>query len=329
MQLRRIIDSAIPTPEEQERLLAEEGAARDAAWQRLAARTEEIRIIDFHTHTFPEKIAERALDQLSKDSGTKPFTGGTVQELQASMQEAGVDLSVVLPVVTNPAKVAHINVTAAKQNITVDETGILSFAGIHPEADNYRILLTVAKRLGFRGIKLHPDYYRIAFNDIRTKRIVDFASELDLIVVTHAGTDIGLYPPVYCTVDMVADVIADVHPTKLVAAHMGGWNNWEEVPERLAGRDVRIDTAFSIGEIAWLTPDSAKYGFRQLSDEKFVELVHAMGADRVLFATDSPWAEQKDYVNRISNLPFTEEEKRMIFAENAKRLLGLPVADTE
>ena len=63
-----------------------------------------------------------------------------------------------------------------------------------------------------------------------------------------------------------------------------------------------------------------------LSDVAFVQLVYALGVNRVLFATDSPWAEQKDYVNRISAIPFTEEEKRKIFAENAKRLLGIPAA---
>ena len=95
MKLRNDIGTAVPTPEEQDRLLAEEDASRDAAWQRLVARADQIRIIDFHTHTFPEQIAERALARLSQDSGSKPFTGGTVQELQASMREAGVDLSVV------------------------------------------------------------------------------------------------------------------------------------------------------------------------------------------------------------------------------------------
>jgi hypothetical protein len=319
----------MPSPEEMERRLAEEQKARDAAWDRLCSRGEELRVIDFHTHTFPEQIAARALAKLSEDSCSKPFTGGTREELQASMKEAGVDLSIVLPVVTNPEKVAHINVTAAKQNCTTDETGILSFAGIHPAAENYRVLLTVAKKLGFKGIKLHPDYYRIAFNDIRTKRILEYASELDLIVVTHAGTDIGLYPPVYCTVDMIAEVMKDVHPVKLVAAHMGGWNNWDQVAEKLAGSGVWVDTAFSIGEIQWLTPGTPKHGFRQLSDEAFVRLVYDLGVDRVLFATDSPWAEQKDYVNRISSMPFTEGEKRRIFAENAKRLLGIPAADTE
>ena len=323
MQLKHEI-GRILSPEEIEKGLEADREARDAAWQRVCDRADEISIIDFHTHIFPEKIAKRALEQLSYDSGSKPFTGGTGKELQASMEKAGIGLSIVLPVITNPAKVAHINAGAARQNCTVDETGLLSFAGIHPESEDYRGLLKMAKKLGFQGIKLHPDYYGVRFNDIRIKRIVDFASELDLIIVTHAGTDIGLYPPICCTVDDVAEVVRDVRPGKLVAAHMGGWNNWDEVAEKLAGREVYVDTAFSIGEIEWNTPESAKYGFHQLSDEAFVQLVYALGTDRVLFATDSPWAEQMDYVNRMAAMPFTDRERKMIFSGNAKRLLGIP-----
>ncbi len=323
MEYNHRIRGMIPTPEEMERQLEEAGKRRKAAWHILKERAEAIRVVDFHVHTFPEKIAKAALKQLSEDSCTEPFTGGTTEELSASMKEAGVDLSIVLPVITNPEKVAHINLSAARQNETVNQTGILSFAGIHPAAENYRILLRQISELGFKGIKLHPDYYRISFDDIRTKRIVDLASELELIIVTHAGTDIGLYPPVYCSVDSIVNVMNDVSPTRLVAAHMGGWNNWDEVLEKLAGRKLWVDTAFSIGEIPWKKPGQPKHGFRQLSDEGFVELVHAMGADRVLFATDSPWAEQKDYVNRISSMPLSEDEKRQIFSENAKRLLGL------
>ncbi len=323
MKYRSMFEGVIPTPEEMEQRLQAARERREASWDRLKAGAENLRVIDFHVHTFPEKIAERALAQLSRDSGSRPFTGGTVRELRESMKDAGVDLSIVLPVVTNPEKVAHINLSAATQNETVDETGILSFAGIHPAAENYRVLLRQVKELGFKGIKLHPDYYGIMFDDERTMRLIDYASELDLIIVTHAGTDIGLYPPVCCTVDSIVRVMDIVAPPKLVAAHMGGWNNWDEVLTKLAGRPLWVDTAFSIGEIEWLTPQDEKYGFRMLTDEKFVELVHALGEDRVLFATDSPWAEQRDYVNRIRAMSLTEQEKEKILAGNAKQLLGL------
>ena len=41
--------------------------------------------IDFHTHTFPEKIAASTLEKLSAASHTQPFTNGTCQGLLNSM----------------------------------------------------------------------------------------------------------------------------------------------------------------------------------------------------------------------------------------------------
>ena len=55
-------------------------------------------IIDFHTHTFPDKIAARAIAQLEQASHSRAFTNGTVEGLKASMRKAGIDASVVMPV---------------------------------------------------------------------------------------------------------------------------------------------------------------------------------------------------------------------------------------
>ena len=83
------------------------------------------------------------------------------------------------------------------------------------------------------------------------------------------------------------------------------------------------DTAFSIGAV---TPDKAKSGepylSSNLSKEDFVRIVRKHGADKILFATDSPWEAQKDYVQRIDTLPFSEAEKETIFYKNAKELLS-------
>jgi hypothetical protein len=278
-------------------------------------------IIDFHTHIFPDKIAKQTIEKLSEGSNTTPFSDGSADGLQASMKKAGVDLSVVLPVVTNPAKASHMNQYAARLNEHTEETGLLSFGGIHPDTPDYKAVLREAVSLGLKGIKLHPDYYRIAFDDIRTMRIVDYASELGLLIVTHAGVDIGLYPPVYCSVEAIRKVLKEVQPEKLVLAHMGGWQLWNQVTEELAGQNVYLDTAFSIGELSWVKAEKKK-DFRMLTDEEFIKMVRVFGSERILFATDSPWSDQRDYIQRIEQMPLSREEKENIFCGNARRLLG-------
>ena len=57
------------------------------------------------------------------------------------------------------------------------------------KTENYKEILKEIKNLGLKGIKLHPDYQDMYFDDIRYEHIVDTASELGLITVVHAGAD--------------------------------------------------------------------------------------------------------------------------------------------
>ena len=50
-------------------------------------------------------------------------------------------------------------------------------------------------------------------------------------------------------------------------------------------------------------------------------MVKAFGADRILFATDSPWADQKDYVDRMNHMGLSEVELEKIYHENAEGIL--------
>ena len=95
-------------------------------------------LIDFHTHTFPDKIAAAALKELSERSGIFPHTDGTAQGLMDAMARDGVDLSVVLPVATNPAQVEKINRRALEANASSDKTGLISFGAMHPDFADYK-----------------------------------------------------------------------------------------------------------------------------------------------------------------------------------------------
>ena len=110
-------------------------------------------IIDFHTHTFPPKIAAAALDKLSDNSGSRSYSNGMIDGLQDSIKKSGIDMAVVLPVATSPSQYETINRVAIETNEHTDETGILSFGGIHPDNDNYKDILSSLKNNGVKGIK--------------------------------------------------------------------------------------------------------------------------------------------------------------------------------
>lgn len=281
-------------------------------------------IIDIHTHTFPDKIAAATLDKLKHLSHTIPFTDGTAAGLAASMARAGVDRSVVMPVATSPRQVPHVNDASARMNELGAQTGVLSFGCMHPDFDGWKEELARVRDLGLKGIKLHPQYQDTDFDDPRYLRILDRCGELGLVVLTHAGLDIGMPGKDNCAPEMVARVLEQVGPVKLVLAHMGGWRQWDRVEALLPGTGVYLDTSFSLGEITPLDDGHYRPGDLPLLDEAaFLRMVRRFGPDRILFGTDSPWDDQGAALARLRALPLEKSELDAILGGNARKLLEL------
>ena len=281
-------------------------------------------IIDIHTHIFPEKISEYVIEKLSLTSRTKYFSDGTINGLKSSMDAAQIDFSVILPVATTAKQVEKINSSAAALNEKHFGEGIISFGCIHPEFTNYREELSRVKNHGLKGIKIHPVYQDTNLDDTKYMRILDRAAELDLIVVTHAGLDIGFPGVVRCSPQMIKKVVDTVGNFKFVAAHMGGWKNWSGVLKILGGEKIFIDTSFSTGKIiprddfVWKEED-----LKLLTPAQFMEFVKIFGAEKILFGTDSPWTSAKNSIEFIKNLPLNDDDRNKILGLNARKLLGV------
>lgn len=266
--------------------------------------------VDFHTHIFPEKIAAKTIEKLENIGNIKAFTDGREESLILSMEEAKVDVSIVLPVVTRPEQFNTVNDFAARMNEKYQgkKTRLLSFGGIHPDAPDIRRELRMIKYLGLQGIKLHPDYQNTYFDDVKYMRILDYATELDLVTVVHAGVDIGFPNHVRCTMNRIQKVLEEVEPRKLVLAHYGGFRIWDEVEEQIAGKDVYLDTAFI---------------FDYIKDETFLNILNKHGADKILFATDSPWSGQRETLSHLTGLPIEKTALERILGQNAAGLIQL------
>ncbi len=277
-------------------------------------------IIDFHAHTFPDKIAAAAVSKLEQMSHAISHSDGTRAGLLQAMKKADISRAVVLPVATNPLKCASMNDTSHALD---GMDGLTYFAAIHPDAPDWQEELTRAKSLGFKGVKIHPIYQDVAIDDPRFVRILARCGELGLMVVMHGGADIGFPGVEKCSPAMLRNALRQSGPVTLVAAHMGGWRNWQEVPEHLLDAGVYLDTAYTLGAICPLDDHYAPEELPMLADERFCELVRIFGSQRVLFGTDSPWDDMGLCVERIRRLPLTEAEKEDIFCRNACRLLGI------
>ncbi len=281
-------------------------------------------IIDIHAHTFPEKIASHALGVLSHNSHTRPFTDGTIPGLSASMRESGITRAIIQPVATKPEQVKRINDTAMKINAG-ESSGIYSFGGIHPFFEDCYGELVRISEAGITGVKIHPVYQGLNVDDERYVRILRFSGELGLIVMIHAGWDIGFPGDDSALPERIARVLDVCGDVRVILAHMGGWRCWNESAKLFAGREnVYVDTAFSLGR--FYPNDDGYYQSdnecEMLSDDEFVSLVHAFGSERVIFGTDSPWSSQRECVNEVMSLALDDNERKNILCSNAIRLLS-------
>lgn len=266
-------------------------------------------IIDFHTHIFPEKLASKAKYSLTENTvrqghPLEPLTDMTLSSLLTFMSECGIDKSVVLPVVTKPSQTVSTNEFSA----SCASDKIIPFGGIHPDTDDYKRDIDHICSLGLKGIKLHAEYQHFYPEEDRMLRIYDYAFEKGLIVIHHAGFDPGLPPPFHTDPRRFSEMLDKLSGGVMVLAHLGGQAQWDGVEELLCGRDVYLDTSM---------------GFEYYSHEQFLRIVKKHGADKILFATDSPWSHSGKEKEILMSLPLTDEEKRSISGENARRLLSI------
>ncbi|MCR5324127.1 MAG: amidohydrolase [Lachnospiraceae bacterium] len=286
-------------------------------------------LIDFHTHTFPDELAKKVIPKIAGDASIRYYTEATDSSLIESMDRAHVDMSVILPVVTKPSQCETINKAAIDVNDRYFPR-LLSFGGIHPDNENYREILKDMVKSGIKGIKLHPLYQGVAIDDIRNLRMIDRAGELGLIVVIHAGKDLS-FPGDLADPERISRMLDEVHPEKMVLAHMGSYAEWEDVYEMLCGRGAYLDTSFSLNPVRPLYDtqegrDSLAANpmlVPPLGRELFRKMVEKNGIDHMLFASDSPWCDQKETFDLVDEC-LNESEKDAVYYGNALRLLKLP-----
>ena len=262
-------------------------------------------IIDFHTHIFPEALASRTLPWMKGFTGIQYQTDGTATGLRASMDRAGVDLSVTLPIVTRVGTMRKINDYAAEQ---AKKWGFLSFGSVHPDEPDWRGELKRFRELGLVGLKLHHDYQGFWFDTKENYAIIEAAFEESLPVLVHPGND-PVSPQIHrCSTKMIRDALPLLKQGKFIAAHMGGHMMIENAMDDVIGTDVYID--ISMAEVYYPL-------------ERIRPLILAHDPDKILFGTDSPWDDQAKAVAGVRSMHLGEEIETKILGANAQRLLGI------
>jgi uncharacterized protein len=265
-----------------------------------------MKIIDIHTHAFPDSIAEKAMSALTENSGDyKPFIGGTINDLLKSMGNSNIDAAFIANIATKPEQFEPI----MKWSKSIQTNKIIPLGSVHPKSANLKNEIALIKESNFPGIKLHPMYQDFEIDDKKIYPLYEYASQSNLFILIHSGYDIAFPGNENASPNKILNVIKDFPDLKIIAAHLGGWRSWDKVVEYLVGKNVYFDTSF----------------IHEVDDETIYKIFNNHDSNLILFGTDSPWLDQKREVENIFKLKINDELKEKIFFKNVVNLTNIEI----
>jgi predicted TIM-barrel fold metal-dependent hydrolase len=277
-------------------------------------------IIDSHTHIFPPWLRQRRDEYVKSDPCFSLLYGQpkarivTAEELIASMDEAGIDLSVVL----NAGWVSH-ELCVKTNDYILDSISrypkrLVGFCAIQPRAGDAAIIeIERCAGAGARGIgELRSDVQGFDFGDKTTMGpVVDAMLKHDLIFLTHSSEPVGheYFGKGRITPDILYSFVRAFPELRIVCAHWGGglpfYALMPEVAEALV--NVFFDTAATV------------FLYKA---EIFEQVSRIIGSDRILFGTDYPLMRQNRVMTQVRAAELSEKDKAGILGTNARKLLA-------
>ena len=258
-----------------------------------------MKLIDFHCHAFPENIVAKAVNNIGNYYNIPMQEDGTLNTLTAFLDADSERKAVLLATATVPQQVHSINTWMS--NIISDR--IFGYAAIHADHEDIEGEIERAISLGYKGLKIHPEFQNFAIDYKKAYKIYEVA-EGRLPVLFHMGDKNSDFS----SPARLLKILHDFPNLTVIGAHFGGYHVWEDSLKLLADTNIYMDTSSSL---AFITPEFAR------------EFIHAHGVDRFLFATDYPMWSFEPEMERFNRIDLTDSEREMILYQNAQKLLGI------
>ena len=261
-----------------------------------------MKIIDIHTHIYPEEIAQKATDSVrefySLGDGSMDGTAGM---LMAQGREVGITRFVTLPVAIRPDRVQGINDFIQLQ--AKEHSCFIPFGTVHAAMEGLSDEVERLLAMGVKGIKLHPDSQGFPIDDTRLLPMYE-AVRGRIPVMLHMGdTRYDHSHPA-----RLRRILDQFPGLSVIAAHFGGYSMYETARELLQDTDCVMDISSSL---MFMEPGVA---------EKYI---NAYGAERMAYGTDYPLWNPAAEVNRFLQLKLTADQFDQIAHKTAERILEL------
>jgi predicted TIM-barrel fold metal-dependent hydrolase len=276
-------------------------------------------IVDFHTHVFPPEVKRNRNKYVERDpcfailySDPKAKIA-TADELIASMDEAGVDTSVIL----NIGWTTH-ELCVETNDYIIDSVSrypqrLVGFCAVQPQSPKAAIdEIERCARVGIRGVgEMRPDIQFDLGDEMVMDPLVEALKEHQLTLLLHTSEPIGHdYPGKgIVTPEVLYPFIASYPELTIVCAHWGGGLPFYALmPEvKKALRNVYFDSAASPFLYA---------------PQVYSQVIQLVGAERVLFGSDYPLLKPRRLLDEIDTLGLPPETRDLVLAGNALKVLG-------
>ncbi len=278
-------------------------------------------IIDFHTHVFPPQIKKNRSKYIDSDPcfailySEKDAKLTTADELIASMDKEGIDISVIVNIGWTTHELCVETNDYILESIARYPQRLVGFCAVQPQSCEAAIAeIERCAKGGIRGVgEMRPDMQLLNLRDEEVmKPFIEVVRKHKLILLTHASEPVGHNYPGKgdITPDILYPFITSFPDLTIVCAHWGGGLPFYALmPEvKLAMSNVFFDTAAS----PFL-----------YSPQVYTQVIQLVGGDKILFGSDYPLLAQSRLLKEIRALDLPEETKNLILSGNAQRLLGI------
>lgn len=264
-------------------------------------------IIDFHTHAFPDEIADKAmkilLEEGQKKHDVRAYLDGKISSLLDSMDRNNIEKSIICSIATKPSQFEPI----LKWSEKIRTDRIIPFPSLHPDDPRAPEHIAQIRGSGFKGVKFHPYYQNFLLDEERLFPLYEKLSEAGVIVLMHTGFDLAFERKKIADPERILRVLERFPDLNLVTTHLGAWEDWDDVEQMMVGKRIYMEISYAL-EI--------------LEKEKARRIIMNHPREYVLFGTDSPWTDQGGTLSLLQGLELGEEIESLIVRDNAFNLLN-------
>lgn len=278
-------------------------------------------VIDFHTHIFPPHICKQrekycALDPWFHALYNNPRARmATAEDLIAEMDSSGVDAAVTFSFGWTDSGLIEETNSYVIDAVQRYPQRLYGMAVLQPTAGAgaVRELIRCAEAglIGLGELMPHGQGYKLSDSALLTP-LMDVVRQYQLLVLSHCSEPVGHNYPGKGNVSLhdIVTFLTAFPDIRFIAAHWGGG-----LPFYALMPEIQRITAN-----VWYDTAATLYLYRATI---FPTVAQAVGADRILFASDYGLLRQQRVIEHIKQSGLAPEAVAMVLGENAHSLLKL------